>query len=614
MIRACSASARVRSSACCPWSICSQGGVSGPWEGRSGLFPDDLNPALRRPRLPQLPPGSPREQEEEHEDGPPPRHQSPRTWPRPGPRPWPHPWLRQPSREGSIQGSILGSVQGSEIEILQYLMMDFAMRYFRDAATSRDVSKLVEHTEVPISESLIFFLDPELKELAVQSFLSVMMFMGDLTMKNELSEGDCIKHIVLLGKEKEFLRDEIYCQIIRQTTNNPHRESCTLGWRLLNLVTGFFPCSSTLKPYASRHLRDISQNPTHPYQKLARVCEDNLKRSLTHGGRRHVPSHLELDALLAGRSTRRFPIQFPGGVEFPCKIRSFSVALEIVQELCFEMGIQDPSEVQEFFIHATRGHDGMVRPIHPAEYLFDFLLDDGSIGLSFRRLVWTHPLTFPNDIYIEFHYHQVLGDYLDGKLLLPGSDSALSKQLAKLSALQHLALGLQHQPSAAELKDYLPGQTGGSTSQKLLPSCLSQLAAMASLGPSDAKRAVLDELCSLPLFGTNIFMAQKVSQRTCPSPCVVAVGQEGVLFCQPKTQVRVFVIPLADVLSLRSVRPKKDKVPVVEVKYGSPAHPKSISIHLKQAKELCHILAVIMEELVRPPINSSISSFTEFTH
>ena len=80
---------------------------------------------------------------------------------------------------------------------------------------------------------------------------------------------------------------------------------------------------------------------------LARVCEDNLKRSLTHGGRRHVPSHLELDALLvththtlalytclcfidttvhvcvcvflqAGRSTRRFPLQFPGGVEFPC--------------------------------------------------------------------------------------------------------------------------------------------------------------------------------------------------------------------------------------------------------------------------------------------------------
>lgn len=40
-----------------------------------------------------------------------------------------------------------------------------------------------------------------------------------------------------------------------------------------------------------------------------------------------------------------------------------------------------------------------------------------------------------------------------------------------------------------------------------------------------------------PLFGANIFLAQKVSQRGCPSPCMISISQEGVLFLHPTTQV-----------------------------------------------------------------------------
>ncbi|XP_045079644.1 unconventional myosin-XVB [Coregonus clupeaformis] len=564
--------------------------------GRSGLFPTDITQ-----------PSAPPDYHNVHLDRLDERRKSMRGLPA-APRPTSHTGSVQPSREGSE----LGDVQ-------TFLMTKFAMKYFRDAATrmearglldgGRNFSEMVQYTEVPVQESLILYSDPDLNNMAVQTFMSVMQFMGDQPLGNHKSEEDCVSHVLLLGKEKEFLRDEIYCQVIKQTTNNTHKQSCTRGWRLLNLVTGFFPCSGVLNPYVTHHLKNISQDPKHPYQELSQYCNENLFRSLIHGGRRHVPSHVEMEAILAGRSSRRFPIKLPGGVDFPCKIRSFSVALEVVEELCTEMGIQDPSEVNEFSIHANRDQEGMVRPIHPDEYMFDFLLDDGSIFLSFHRIMWTHPLHFDNDLYLEFHFQQVLGDYLDGKLLLPSGGANVVQQMAELAVLQHLAQGRIQEPTMPELKEYLPRQEGGSTNLEQIHSIsLREITTMLSLSPHDAKARFLECLSSLPLFGSNIFLAQKVSHRSCPSPCLVAVNQEGVLFCHPNTQERAFVIPLVEVQSLCLVKPKKHKKgPGVEINYGNPGRPKTITIHLKQAKELCHITAVIMEELVQPPINSSVS-------
>ncbi|KAK6329452.1 hypothetical protein J4Q44_G00014300 [Coregonus suidteri] len=289
--------------------------------------------------------------------------------------------------------------------------------------------------------------------------------------------------------------------------------------------------------------------------------------------------------------------------------------LKDLEKVCMEEWAKIPAAVcanlvktyRKRMISVIANKEGMVRPIHPDEYLFDFLLDDGSIFLSFHRIMWTHPLHFDNDLYLEFHFQQVLGDYLDGKLLLPSGGANVVQQMAELAVLQHLAQGRIQEPTMPELKEYLPRQEGGSTNLEQIHSIsLREITTMLSLSPHDAKARFLECLSSLPLFGSNIFLAQKVSHRSCPSPCLVAVNQEGVLFCHPNTQERAFVIPLVEVQSLCLVKPKKHKKgPGVEINYGNPGRPKTITIHLKQAKELCHITAVIMEELVQPPNNSN---------
>lgn len=57
------------------------------------------------------------------------------------------------------------------------------------------------------------------------------------------------------------------------------RESCARGWLLLSLITGFFPCSSTLLPYVMRYLQSCSQDFGHPFRGTAFTSDGLLNHA-----------------------------------------------------------------------------------------------------------------------------------------------------------------------------------------------------------------------------------------------------------------------------------------------------------------------------------------------
>ena len=80
---------------------------------------------------------------------------------------------------------------------------------------------------------------------AVQSFKNVVSFMGDRSTKKLVDTRPLLKNTLHAPEE---LRDEIFCQILKQIHNNTDEKS-DKRWQLLAICAGTYPPSAEFEPY-----------------------------------------------------------------------------------------------------------------------------------------------------------------------------------------------------------------------------------------------------------------------------------------------------------------------------------------------------------------------------
>ncbi|XP_055533492.1 unconventional myosin-XV [Wyeomyia smithii] len=513
----------------------------------------------------------------------------------------------------------------TQTSLTKYSLLQFAMQHFRNDEDEFKTGKndnrsnprnphadLVKWQGQPLKVPLLR-LPPDLAPLALECFECILRYCGDLSPDPELTEVKCVYTALMHCHKHLALRDEVYCQLIKQTTANRSScpESSQRAWRLLSILAAYFGCSDALRPYLIEHLTSAASDRRRPCHGTAAVCLTNLRKTARCGGRKNVPSVEEVTAVSAGRSARRQIYRLPGGAERIVNTRCSTVVGDVITELCSLLGIEIPAEQQEFSLYCIVQGDAFTMPLAADEYILDVtteLLKSGQpFYLIFCRSVWHFSLKrdpAPTPLYVEVLFNQVAPDYLEGLLLeLPNGGAPTPdfvRDMARIAAILHRAADLNHLPAMKEIKFLLPKPA--LSLRELRPAqwvALVQSAwpTIAGLSPIQVKAQFLNVLSTWPLFGSSFFAVKRVWSEENPadeiSPMcrelILALNRRGVLFLEPNTHETMQHWPFNEVISTRKVR-SEDGALFLDMKVGNLLQQRVIRVQTEQAHEISRLV------------------------
>ena len=180
------------------------------------------------------------------------------------------------------------------------------------------------------------------KKLALKAFRSVTGYMNDRS-----SSKAPMQHAVgLLARSIEAsdeVRDEVYCQILKQITNHPKQENFQRGLSLLSLCCSVFPPSINLLPYVVGYLKQIfeaERKITNSQTALAKWCLERLSDTCEAGIRHHPPREHEITAI-ESRAKMLYDIYIQGRKEsIKAGILPQTTVRDVVDIVCKKLDVE----------------------------------------------------------------------------------------------------------------------------------------------------------------------------------------------------------------------------------------------------------------------------------
>lgn len=184
--------------------------------------------------------------------------------------------------------------------------------------------ELWRHTNEPIQAPLLQKLqsDEKLAKEACLAFMAILKYMGDLPAAKPKVSNEFTNQIFSGALKHDLLRDEIYCQIMRQLTNNRLQLSEERGWELMWLATGLFLPSQSLM----KELTEFLKTRVHP---VAQHCLKRLDRTQKSGQRRFPPYSIEVEAIQHRSMQIYHKIYFPDDTDEAFEVDSMTKAKDL---------------------------------------------------------------------------------------------------------------------------------------------------------------------------------------------------------------------------------------------------------------------------------------------
>uniref|UniRef100_W5L1D5 Myosin X, like 1 n=1 Tax=Astyanax mexicanus TaxID=7994 RepID=W5L1D5_ASTMX len=179
---------------------------------------------------------------------------------------------------------------------------------------------------------------------------AVKMFNSLQEMEAVLDPVPIIQGILQTCQDLRPLRDEVYCQLIKQTNHVPQPNSTAnrAHWHLLTCMSCTFLPSRAILRYLRFHLKRIRELfPGSEIEQFAAFIGESLKKTKT---REFVPSQEEIVAL-RNRQEMTTTVYCHGGGSCKISINSHTTAGEVVEKLIRGLAMEDSRNMFALFEH-----------------------------------------------------------------------------------------------------------------------------------------------------------------------------------------------------------------------------------------------------------------------
>lgn len=442
---------------------------------------------------------------------------------------------------------------GTLQRVAPYTLKEYSLQYFRQP--TKDVNRQVisrnaaperlwVNSREPIRQPLHMKLvgHPELSHKACMAFTAILKYMGDYPAKQQQSPLDLTDQIFGPATKYEELRDEIYCQIMKQMTSNNNRFSIEQGWQLMWLCCGLFPPSQPLLRHTQRFLEARRREPLVP------DCLQRLQSSLRSDPRRLPPHQVEVDAIQHNSTQIFHKIHFPNDTEEIFEVATSTRIKDLIQNISKRLMLASSDGFSIF----VKTHD-KVLSLNDTDYFFDSLRQITDWSKKAKRIKEGGPVNVPYLVFfmrklwfnvvpgrdveadLIFHFPQELPKYLRGYHVCTKEEMLNIAALLFRIKVNNDKTQLVMIPKL--LKELVPADQLKAMSEndwkKTITASFNKQAGMTA---DEAKVAFLKAVYRWPTFGCAFFEVKQTSEQNFPDIVRIAISKQGLTIIHPKTK------------------------------------------------------------------------------
>lgn len=361
---------------------------------------------------------------------------------------------------------------------------------------------------------------------------------------------DIVKSLLDNAIKKQKIRNELFCQLIKQTTQNPHADMLARAWHLMAVCAGTFLPTKDLIPYLRAYLQTTAhQQVEKDLRMYASLAQIRLQRTVVFGGRKEVPSALELSATLA-RKPIILRVTTLDNKAKALGVDGTTTAKDLAAKVARKLNLRDFRGFSVFCVVDDCWDEE--RSLLDNELIgevlqqFEELEKKGhkSCQLYFKRKIFYNPTEEPSDpILKDMLFFQALHDVTHDKFPLMSERDAV-----KMASFQMQILWGDHDPTkdivkqqlSANLSKYVPRRL----ISKMKPEQWQQeintfYTALNGRSAEEAKDIYMKFIRKWPLYGASVFNVKQTSKPNLPKDLWLLVALDGVHLLKPGEEAAV---------------------------------------------------------------------------